>query len=168
MNTIRTITRGASIFALPALIFFLQAGPQAPAAEAQVAFGGQGNWGSEADLGLGGRVLMNVPDTNLEAVGSIDVFFPDGDLDWLDFNANVFYHFHLADSPAVLPYLGGGLNLARLSNETSRTEAGLNIGGGIRFPGAQVTPFIELRGVVSDADQVVISGGILFGPTQFR
>ncbi len=147
----------------------LLAGPSAQHAEGQVALGLQGNWGSEADFGAGGRALINIQNTNFEALGSVDMFFPDGDVDWLDLNANLFYHFHLPDSPSVVPYIGGGLNVTRLSVDGSSTnETGLNLGGGIRFPGASVTPFIEARGVISDADQFVVTGGILFGPTGFR
>lgn len=167
MNILRTILRNASPLVLPVLLLFLHAGPAASEVEAQIALGAQGSWGSSADFGIGGRALFNIPGNNLEAVGSVDVFFPDGDVNWLDANANVFYHFHLTDSPSVLPYLGGGLNLAHLSNDASATEAGLNLGGGVRFPGGGITPFVELRGVISDADQLVISGGILFGQTSY-
>jgi hypothetical protein len=166
MNIIHRIS---SLLLFPTILLLMHLGPQASEAEAQVALGGQGSWGSEADFGVGGRALVNVPGWNLEGVGSVDFFFPDGDVDWIDINANLFYHFHLPDSPSVIPYVGGGLNLARLSvGDASTTEAGLNLGGGIRFPGPTVTPFLELRGVVSDADQFVITGGILFGPTRFR
>jgi hypothetical protein len=149
------------------LALLLLAGPAAPEANAQTVFGLQGNYGSEADLGIGARALLNIPDVNLEAVGSFDVFFPDGDVDWFDFNANLFYHFHLPDHP-ILPYLGGGLNVARLSNDASHTEAGLNLGGGVRFPRPGLTPFLEVRTVISDLDQVVITGGILFGTARFH
>lgn len=138
-------------------------------AEAQLAFGLQGNWGSEADFGVGARLLANVPNVNVEVVGSFDYFFPESDVDWLDFNANAFYHFHLPDSPSVMPYAGAGLNIARVSNGDSTTELGLNLGGGVRFPRTGVTPFVEARGVVaSDADQFVITAGLLFGNTRFR
>lgn len=157
-----------SILTCVSASMLMLSGPVTQGAAGQMALGPQGSWGNESDLGVGGRVLLNISDTNLETVGSVDVFFPDGDVDWLDINANIFYHFHLADSPSVVPYAGGGLNLARLSNGGSNTEAGLNLGGGLRFPGASVTPFVELRAVVSDADQLVITGGFLFGPTQFR
>jgi hypothetical protein len=149
-----------------ALALFLVGTPAQPL-HGQAAFGVQGNYGTEADLGVGGRLLMNIPNTNLEAVVSADVFFPDG-VDWLEFNGNIFYHFHMPDAPSVLPYLGGGLNLARISGNGSTTEAGLNLGGGIRFPRPGVTPFIEGRAVISDADQFVITFGLLFGPTAFR
>lgn len=163
----RNRTSLTTLLAGPLAMLLLVFGPPAQEADAQLAVGVQGNWGSEADFGVGARALLNLGNTNLEAVGSADLFFPDNDVDWWDFNANLFYHFHLADSPSVLPYVGGGLNLARLSANGSATEAGVNLGGGIRFPG-NVTPFLEFRAVLSDADQFVVTGGLLFGPTRFR
>jgi hypothetical protein len=150
-----------------ALALFLVGTPAQPL-HGQAAFGVQGNYGTEADLGVGGRLLLNIPNVDLEAVLSADVFFPDGDVDWLEFNGNIFYHFHTPGSPGVLPYLGGGLNVTRLSFNGSTTETGLNLGGGIRFPRTGVTPFIEGRAVISDADQFVVTFGLLFGPTSFR
>lgn len=135
---------------------------------AQAAFGLQGNWGSEADFGIGGRLLVNIPNVNLEAVASADVFFPEGDVDWLEFNGNIFYHFHAPGAANVLPYLGGGLNITRISVNGSTTETGLNLGGGVRFPRPGVTPFLEARAVISDADQLVLTFGVLFGRTAFR
>lgn len=134
----------------------------------QAAFGLQGNWGSEADFGVGGRVLLNIPNVNLEAVLSADVFFPDADVDWLEFNGNIFYHFHAPGAANVLPYAGGGLNITRISGNGSTTETGLNLAGGVRFPRPGITPFLEARAVISDADQIVLTFGLLFGPTSFR
>jgi hypothetical protein len=136
---------------------------------AQVAVGVQGNWASEADLGLGARVLANLGGSNFEVVGSADRFFPGNDREWWDFNANLFYHFHLADTHAVLPYLGGGLNVARVSTgNRSSTETGVNLGGGVRFPGTSLTPFFEVRAAITDPNQVVLTGGLLIGRTSFR
>jgi hypothetical protein len=156
-------------FAPVALAAFVLLGSPTERAYAQTAFGVQGSWGSEADVGVGGRLLINIPNVNLEAVASADVFFPGGGVNWVDLNGNVFYHFHLPGSPSVMPYLGGGLNIALISANGSSTEAGLNLGGGVRFPRPGVTPFIEGRAVIaSDADQAVLTIGLLFGPTAFR
>lgn len=140
---------------------------QPPAASAQVYGGVQGVWGSDFDAGVGGRVLGNVEDANLELVGSFNLFFPDGNVDFWDANANVFYHFHLPESPRVLPYLGGGLNVSRISNGGESTEAGLNLGGGIRFPLENVSPFVEGRAVLGDHDQAVLTIGLMFGHAHF-
>ena len=42
------------------------------------------------------------------------------------------------------------------------TDLGLNLFGGIKFPASSVTPFVEVRAVLEGADQVAITGGILF------
>lgn len=155
----------SAFYVAPLATLLLLFGPSVHDAHAQMVVGVQGNWGSEADLGVGARLLANLGGSNFEAVASVDRFFPDNNLDLWDFNANLFYHFHLANNHTVLPYLGGGLNVTRLSSD--RNEAGLNLAGGMRFPG-NITPFLELRAVVSGADQLVVTGGFLFGQTSFH
>ncbi len=155
---------------IPAVVLFTL-GLGAREAEGQAAFGAQINWGSDTDIGVGGRILGNIEDINLEAVGSFDIYFPDdegqADLDYWEINGNLFYHIHLRNTTSVLPYLGGGLNIARIeSGADDRTEVGLNLGGGIRFPtGSNITPFVEAKGVISDgpAEQFVATFGVLFG-----
>lgn len=147
----------ALCFAAAGLVISVQA------SSAQAYGGAQVNVGSETDFGLGARLLANIEDANLEFVGSFDLYFPDEPLDYWEVNGNVFYHFHLQENPSVLPYLGGGLNVARLSNGADNTEAGLNLGGGIRFPLENVSPFVEAKTVISDADQSVLTIGLLFG-----
>lgn len=140
-------------------------------AEAQAAFGVQGNWGDEADFGIGGRILANLESVNLEAVGSFDLYFPDDrgseDVDYWEINGNLFYHIRLRDTDAVVPYLGGGLKIARAEvGSADDTEVGLNLGGGARFPtSSSVTPFAEAKYTISDglAEQFVITFGFLFG-----
>lgn len=160
-------TRIKGLAAATAVLGALLLGGVSPAS-AQVYGGAQALFGSDTDFGVGGRVLANIEDANLELVGSFNVFFPDGPLDFWEANGNLFYHFHLSDTPSVLPYLGGGLNISRLSNGSSNTEAGLNLGGGVRFPMANVSPFIEARAVISDHDQAVLAFGIVFGPAHGR
>ena len=161
MRDIRGMTAAASLCA-----GLLMSGA-APAA-AQVYGGAQALWGSDSDFGVGGTLLANIENANLEFAGSFNLFFPDGDDDFWETNANVFYHFHLSGTPSVLPYLGGGLNISRLSNGSADTEAGLNLGGGIRFPMAGVSPFIEARAVISDHDQAVLAFGLIFGHAHGR
>ncbi|MGH7541621.1 MAG: hypothetical protein ACRELC_11540, partial [Gemmatimonadota bacterium] len=121
---------------------------------------------TETDFGIGGRVLGDLGTSNLEAVGSFDIYFPEGDLDFWEINGNLFYRFVLRDTDAVLPYLGGGLNLSHLSNGDGDTEPGLNLGGGLRFATtSDASPFVELRGVIGDFDQFVVTIGALFGDT---
>lgn len=150
--------------------------------QGQVAFGAQGNWGSEADFGVGGRVLIDLGQAvpGLDIAGDFNYFFPDeetdqADLTWWEINGNAQYAFPIEES-SVRPYLAAGLNVTRIEVDVDggqdgpgfdfsgdNTEVGLNLGGGIKFPAGSVTPYIEGRAVVSDADQVVVTGGILFG-----
>lgn len=151
--------------------------------QGQVAFGAQANWGSEADFGVGGRILLDLGEAvpGLGFAGDFNYFFPDddaddADFDWWEINGNGQYAFQIEDA-SVAPYLLGGLNITRIDFDvddggqdipgfdfsTSTTEVGLNVGGGIKFPGGSITPFVEGRAVISDADQVVVTGGILFG-----
>ncbi|MDX1396194.1 MAG: hypothetical protein R3195_17570 [Gemmatimonadota bacterium] len=155
------------VVAVASLCGGLLMGGAAPAA-AQVYGGTQLLWGSDTDLGIGGTLLANIENANLEFAGSFNLFFPDGDEDFWEANANMFYHFHLSDTRSVLPYLGGGLNLSHLSNGSDNTEAGLNLGGGVRFPMAGVSPFIEARAVISDHDQAVLAFGLIFGHAHGR
>lgn len=160
-------TTAVSWLAVPCLAAALLVGPGARDASGQPYFGVQGSFGTEMDFGVGASVLANIENVNLEGVASFNLFFPD-EGDFWDLNGNLFYHFHLPDTRSVLPYVGGGLNIARLSNGAGNTEVGLNLGGGVRFPSGNITPFLEGRYVVSDFDQFVITGGLFFGPARGR
>ena len=140
----------------------------APALSAQAYVGVQADWGSETDFGVGGRVLANIERANLEFVGSFDLYFPDGPIDFWEINGNLFYHFHISNNPSFLPYVGGGLNIASISNGGDTTEAGLGLGGGIRFPLERLSPFVEVRTAISDFDQTVLTFGVLFGHAHGR
>jgi hypothetical protein len=139
----------------------------------QVAFGPQLSYGGDTDLGIGGRVLANVEALeHWDFVGTFDVWFPDdsGNVDvsaW-EANGNLAYNFVVEDT-SLNPYAGAGLSIFHVSveNETTGGEAddtdlGLNFFGGLKFPGQSITPFVEVRGVLEGADQVVVTGGILF------
>lgn len=155
---------GSKELSLSLALLVASASVGARGAVAQVAGGPQVNAGTETDFGIGGRLVGNIRNANLEAVGSFDIYFPDGPLEFWELNGNLFYHFHLRDTDAVLPYAGGGLNISHLSNGDGRTEPGLNLGGGFRFATrSDVSPFVELRGVIGDFDQLVVTLGLLFG-----
>lgn len=139
---------------------------------AQTKFGGQVSWGDESDFGIGGRLAVDAADIPLEIFGTFDWFFPDEppgvDLTYWEINGNLAYLFEIRDAPSIIPYAGGGLNIAHVNRETSTTdvsdtEVGLNLLGGIRFETqASVQPFIEFRLEVEGGDQFVVSAGVLF------
>lgn len=152
----------------------LALGPGAAPLQGQAAFGGQVVAGTEQDFGVGGRVAFGLSELapELEGAAEFNLFFPDGPTDFWEINGNILYAFPLRNTRSVLPYAGGGLNIARIDFDSpgdedefrdENTEVGLNLLGGVRFPSRTVAPYVEARGVISDADQLVFTFGVLFG-----
>ncbi|HEY2806752.1 MAG TPA: hypothetical protein VGI92_12915 [Gemmatimonadales bacterium] len=132
-------------------------------------FGVQIDFGSDSKFGVGGRIrhsLMGLfPAAPVSGIGSIDIFFPGEGTTYFDFNYNAVYNFTHRDAPKVAPYAGAGLDLAVASgNGASGTQLGVNLVGGAQFPSAHssMTPYVELRGVLSSGTQLVLTGGIKF------
>jgi hypothetical protein len=131
-------------------------------------FGVQANYGNDSKFGVGGRVRYGMqglfPTLPLSAIASVDVFFPGSGVTWLDLNYNVVYDFHVASAPRVGPYAGAGLNFAYATgNGASNSQLGVNFLGGMDFRTAgRATPFVELRGSVGNAGQLVLTGGLRF------
>lgn len=158
-------------------------------AQAQVAFGPQVSFGTESDLGVGGRVELPVGGmitqdaesvmAGLKLIGSFDYYFWDEEgcdqdgvsCSWMDINANGAVPIPLE---GFSPYVGAGLNIAMVSVsfddcpagfdcDTSETETGINVLGGLNFPLGGLAAFAEGRLVLSgEADQFAITAGILF------
>jgi Outer membrane protein beta-barrel domain len=144
------------------------------AANAQVRLGPQLSWGDDTDLGVGGRVLANVESLiHWDFIGTFDVFFIDDnsnfDRSYWEANGNLAYNFRIADAQSLAPYVGAGLNISRFSiedrstgEERDNTDLGVNLFAGTQFEGTSVTPFAEFRIVAEGAEQLVLTGGILF------
>lgn len=135
-------------------------------ADAQVGFGAEAMFGSKTDFGIGGRALAGLGTTApLEFHGGFALYFPDGPAEFWELNGNVWYRID-ASIPNGNPYVGGGLNIGRISSTDdgpSSTELGLNLGGGFRWSFTNTAPFIEARFVVAGHEQFVIGGGVVFG-----
>lgn len=141
-------------------------------AQAQVSFGAQASYADDMDFGIGARLYAGLPFTGVEFVGTFDYFFPSVDgYNYLEVNANALFSLPVANMPAFRPYVGGGLNIARLSMDVpdalqqlgaddSDTELGLNVIGGAEFGIGRFKPFAELRAQISGGEQFVLSGGI--------
>jgi hypothetical protein len=140
--------------------------------EAQVQFGPQIAWGDDADFGIGARVALGLPQVRegvqLHIAG--DYFFIDCpselDCSWIELNSNL--HLPVPLAPNMATYAGAGLNVARVKVSVpgfsaSDTEVGLNILGGIRFPAAALTPFVEASFTLGGSEQFGVRAGILFG-----
>lgn len=144
-------------------------------ARAQLNVGPQLSIGTDSGVGLGGRLGFPLRTGALGLDGVLDgnYFFggPTGVDSWIDANVNLRIPIPLAED--FTTRLGAGVNFAFISFEqagpTTRTdtEVGLNVLATIEFGRrgiAGVTPFGELRVVAGGAEQVVFTGGILFGP----
>ena len=152
--------RSFNLLAAAAVALFL-----VPAtANAQVHLGPQLSYGGDTEFGVGGRMVANVESLqHWDFIGTFDVFFPDGDVDYWEANGNLAYNFGLPDAPSLSPYVGTGLSIAHVSvGSASDTDLGINFFVGTQFEGSSTTPFVELRLVAEGADQVVITGGLLF------
>jgi outer membrane protein with beta-barrel domain len=131
-------------------------------------FGFQVNYGNDSHFGVGVRVRHGLqslfPAAPLSGIGSVDIYFPDHGVTWLDLNYNVVYNFRPASTPKLTPYAGGGLNFASVSgNGLSDSKLGINIMGGTEFRSSgRLTPFAELRLEISGGDQLVLTGGLKF------
>ncbi len=143
-------------------------------AEAQVRLGPQLSFGGDTDFGIGVRVVANAKTLpHWDWIGTFDVFFiddnPNFDRSYWEVNGNLAYNFGIPEAPSLSPYVGGGLNISRLSREdissgaeSDNTDLGVNLFAGTQFEGASITPFAEIRIVLEGVEQVVLTGGILF------
>ena len=147
----------------------------AGSAEAQ-RFGAAVSYGSDSDFGVGGRLEFdmtgklskNPPLSRAFFIGQVDVYFPDcGTVDctWIEINPS----FAVPITATTLnPYLGAGLNIARVSVSSggvsnSNTEMGINLLGGLKFGLGDMSAFSEARLSLGGGEQFALSFGILFG-----
>lgn len=147
-----------------------------PLAAQEVKVGGQVTFGDDADFGIGPRVQMSLPwiAPGIRVAGSFDYFFPDsglgdpgGDYDYRELNFNVLGDLSFPDVTNLVPYVGGGLNVAWESVPADGVEGpeerlfGMNVVAGFRFPLDGFTPFVEARYELEGGQQLLVAGGIL-------
>lgn len=138
----------------------------------QVNIGAQVGWGDEFGLSFGGRITGRSPlvDEAIEFVGAFDLFFPDAgsadDRSYWEVNLNFLYNISVKHD-IFLPYVGAGMNIARLSETrigitASTTDVGANLIGGLKLVAGAASPYGELRYELGGGEQFVLSAGILF------
>ncbi len=135
-------------------------------------FGAHVNLGLDSDLGLGGRVELDManklsqtgPLSKAFFVGQLDYYFDTcgvGDCTMFEINPGLLVP---VGSGRMDFYAGGGLNIARASaGGFSNTETGVNIIGGLRFPMSGFSAYAEGRLGLGGADQLALTFGIKFG-----
>jgi hypothetical protein len=142
-------------------------------AQAQLQIGPQLSVGSDSGLGVGGRLTFPLRRAAIGLHGVIDANYftggGEGVDSWIDSNLNLRFPLPIAEGFDLL--LGGGLHFSFLSfggdgpaeGETD-TNVGFNVLSAIEIPRGFVVPFFELRAVVAGgAEQVVFTGGVVFG-----
>lgn len=133
-------------------------------------FGGGLSFGTEISaIGLQLRANADIDET-WNAAGSFTYFFEDV-VNWWDLNFDAHYNFAGDDDGDF--YAIGGINITHIGVDVdfgpfgsfgaSSTEFGLNLGAGYerRFSDS-LCGFGELKYIVSSANQLVISAGVLF------
>jgi hypothetical protein len=120
-------------------------------------------------IGVGAFIAIPVPQLSegFAIVPDFTWYFPDG-YDYFEINGDLAYFFPVAADSPVSPFAFAGLNIARTSidlgtfGSTSNTDVGLNLGGGVEFPGSSLSPFAGAKFEIQDATGFVIFGGISF------
>ena len=147
-----------------------------PLAGQGIKAGGQVSFGDDADFGIGPRAQLELPFVapGVWLAASYDYFFPDsglgdpgGDYDYRELNVNVLGDVPLARVTNLVPYVGGGANVAWQSVPSDGAEGtperlfGLNLVAGFRFPLVGFTPFVEMRYELRGGEQLLVAGGVL-------
>ncbi len=165
-------TIGAAWVALAAVAW-------AQPAAAQIRIAPSLSWGEDSELALGARLLLNMsrilsseadrgPASKVDLVVPFDWFLDCADCTYFEVTPGLIIPLTIKD---VGPYLGVGVNVARLSVDTSgRDESdvsvGLGLSGGILFPVGDFMAFGEARTTLGGREQTVISIGLQVGGTR--
>jgi hypothetical protein len=161
--------------AMSVLALVVAAGLVAQTAAAQtratrtVQFGGEVNWATDTDFGVGARAVWSalgetISLKGLEGVASFDIFFPGNSVNYWELNADVTYPLSIPSAPRISPYFGGGLNVAHssVSGFGGSTDVGANLLGGIKFGLGTLGAFTEGRLELHSGSQFVLTFGVLF------
>ena len=82
-----------------------------------------------------------------------------------DFNPNMDILYHVRREGTVSPYVGAGLGVHMRGGPLAsddETDLGMNLMGGVRFPGRSANIFVEGRHTVSDVSQTALLAGATF------
>ncbi|MBT0606704.1 outer membrane protein [Aequorivita echinoideorum] len=143
-------------------------------AQNDIKLGGFLAYGSEIEnLGIGVNAEFGIIE-NLSVVPSFIYYLPKNEnsvkLNWWELNGDV--HYTVLPTESVNLYALAGLNYTHVSveidgfdfgSEGSDGNIGLNLGAGVDFNlDGNILPFAELKYVIMDPGQLVVSGGVKF------
>lgn len=145
-------------------------------AAAQVYLGFQGNWGDRYDLGIGGRVTVDLSPKLIPVMiaGSYDHFWPLDTFtrarDYWEVNVNALFIqrvFRVGTAGYASGYFGVGLNIANPSvtmrdsgDKSSDTNVGLNLLGGTKYHVGRVSPYLDVGITFWGAEQAKFTFGV--------
>ncbi len=110
------------------------------------------------EFGVGAQ--LSVPMARyLEFYPSFDYFFVDNGSFW---NLNADLKYRIAAATVRWLYLGAGLNIARSSNGSSNTDAGLNLFAGAESLKGRIHPFGEFRFTANHGSTAQLAAGLNF------
>ena len=138
------------------------------AAQGQLLVGPALAWHDDADIGIGASLGFDLPDiaSGFGFLGDFIFYFPDG-YDYFEFDANLTYAIEMSDTTKVAPFALGGLNLGHASVDagpldTSDTEVGLNLGGGVAIKMDKFTLKLGGRFTIGDGTSFALFATIPF------
>ena len=123
------------------------------------------------DFNLGIGAALNVPiqefGRGVAVLADFFYFFPDGDVDYLEINANLTYTFPRdeVESSFFAPYVLAGLNVANLSTDladSGTTELDFNLGGGAYFDLGSFRPNVGVKIEVNGGSGFVVFAHLPF------
>lgn len=111
--------------------------------------------GVHAEFAQGGSRLHMLPNVTYWRVDGMRDLSPNFDL-----------YYHFAPDNQVTPYVGGGMGINFMRDERrdiSDAQLGVNMLGGVRFPGTSHSYFLEGRyTATSDVPQAMVMAGVTF------
>jgi len=119
----------------------------------------------DGTLLLGAHLEFEERGTHLHLQPNV-LFWSSDDVSDVNPNFDVYYHFASAGSAS--PFLGAGFGIHFMSFDLPRgrdddeANAGLNILGGVVFPGRSVDFFVEGRAALTEWDTTSIAAGFTF------
>ena len=161
MKSTHIITLIAAV-SLAALILV----PSAARAYGVSGVGGSGGYMSpearDATGTLGMHAELEQPGTKLHLMPGVMYWGSDRRT---DFNPNMDVLYHVRSEDRLTPYVGAGLGVHLRGGplpSDDATDLGMNLMGGVRFPGRSASIFLEGRHTVSDVSQTAVLAGATF------
>jgi hypothetical protein len=142
-------------------------------ARAQTVAGPYLAYHDDFDLGIGAFIEVPIPSyaEGLSLTADLGIYFPGDhvgtDVNYFEINGGALYRFEV-DSDVVSLFALGGLNIARRTvddddvDDRSKTDLGLNLGGGVTFLHGAVRPSVGVKIELSGGDGYVIFGALGF------